>query len=171
MTKIKVAVFDVDGTLTPADVLYIDGGKRARFFNVRDGYGIKMLQDSGIQVWCMSGEDDEHIFDRMEKLDVEFKLGIPDKRNAFGDGDFPSVDKSEIAWMGDDLNDLECMRMIGLPGCPADATRTVRDFVTRADGGFLSSRNGGHGAVREFCEYILSNNFLVKENEPIGGLA
>ena len=163
MTKIKVAVFDIDGCCTDGTIGYIDGGKRFRNFNVRDGYGIRMLKDSGIHVWCMSGEDDEHIFDRMEKLDVEFKLGISDKRMAFGDGDFPTVDSSEIAWMGDDLNDLECMRLIGLPGCPADATLTVKDFVTRADGGFVSTYNGGHGAVREFCEYILSNNFSVKE--------
>lgn len=160
---ITTAIFDVDGTLTDHRVLYIDGpdgGKRARFFDIRDGQGISRLKQAGIVVWIISGESDAHIFDRVEKLDIECALGVGDKLEVLSRMGIPG---ENIAYMGDDTNDLEAMAFCRLVGCPSDASLDVRKHVF-GRGGYLSLKVGGNGAVAEFCDYILGANRVTAEN-------
>ena len=155
---IKLAIFDVDGTLTDSIVSYCSDATVSRQFNVRDGLGMKMLSDVGVEVWMVSQENDYSIIHRASKIvDNRHRLGLVDKREMFG---FLSATMNEIAWMGDDLNDMECLRVVGLPACPADAIGSVRALVM-ARGGYVSSLNGGHGAAREFCEHIIKVNAFM----------
>ena len=155
---IMFAIFDVDGTLSPQTVTYCSDATVSRQFSVRDGLGMRMLIDSGVEVWMVSQEDDDSIRHRANKIVGNNRLlGIKDKREVFG---YFSANMDEIAWMGDDLNDMECLRVVGLPACPADAIGSVRSLVM-SRGGFVSNLPGGHGAAREFCEHILKTNAFL----------
>ena len=155
---IRVAIFDTDGVQTDSRILYLDGGIRGRVFNVRDGQGITQLKQSGVNVWLVSGEQDFHLFDRSEKLGVDQLFGLPDKRRVLDELQL-DISVGEIAFMGDDTNDIPLLMMVGMPACPQDAHRDVVNCVVSLRG-FVATKNGGKGAVREFCDYILTRNRL-----------
>mgnify|MGYP001603544937 CR=1 FL=1 len=151
---IRVAIFDVDGCLTDSTILYLDGGIRGRVFNMRDGQGLTCLKQSQVSVWLVSGEMDSHLFDRAEKLGVAQLFGLPDKRRVLDETDIPST---EIAFMGDDVNDIPLLMMVGMPACPHNAHPDVLNCVLSLRG-FVATKDGGRGAVREFCDYIIAEN-------------
>ena len=153
---IRVAVFDVDGTCTDSRILYLDGGIRGRVFNVRDGQGITQLRQSGVNVWLVSGEQDSHLFDRSEKLGVDQLFGLPDKRRVLEELQL-DINSKEIAFMGDDIVDIPLLMMVGMPACPQDAHHDVVNCVVGLRG-FVATKDGGRGAVREFCDYIIEAN-------------
>ena len=159
---IRVAIFDIDGTNTSGEILYLDGGIRGRVFNVRDGQGITQLRQSGVNVWLVSGEQDSHLFVRSEKLGVDQLFGLPDKRRVLEE--IPQdISNKEIAFMGDDINDIPLLVMVGMPACPRDAHPSVLNCVMGLSS-FVSTKGGGKGAVREFCDYIIEEN--RRENFP-----
>ena len=151
---IRIAVFDVDGCMTDGRVLYLDSGIRGRIFNMRDGQGLTYLKQSQVSVWLVSGEMDSHLFDRAEKLGVAQLFGLPDKRRVLDETDVPST---EIAFMGDDVGDIPLLMMVGMPACPRDAHPDVLSCVLSLRG-FVATKEGGGGAVREFCDYIIAEN-------------
>jgi len=155
---IRVAIFDTDGVLTDGTVIYLDGGVRGRVFNVRDGQGITNLKHAGVSVWLVSGEQDSHLFDRSEKLGVDQLFGLPDKRRVLEELP-PDINNSEIAFMGDDIGDIPLLMMVGMPACPKDSHPDVVNCVISLKG-LVATKEGGKGAVREFCDYILSRNRL-----------
>lgn len=169
---IKVAIFDVDGTLTDGEIYHFDSVQkmtpdeirailtRGRSFSTLDGNGIQLLRESGVQVWVCGGDDSPHLKDRLDWLGIDAEhrlLGPKDKRDILKM--LPALEMSEIAFMGNDVPDLPLMELVGLPGCPLDAHEKVFSYIQ--DGvpnGFLSYRDGGQGAVREFCDYIIELN-------------
>ena len=153
---IRVAIFDTDGVLTDSRILYLDGGIRGRVFNVRDGQGITQLRQSGVNVWLVSGEQDSHLFDRSEKLGVDQLFGLPDKRRVLDELQL-DINNKEIAFMGDDIVDIPLLMMVGMPACPQDAHHDVVNYVVGLRG-FVATKGGGKGAVREFCDYIIEEN-------------
>ena len=153
---IKVAIFDVDGVQTDSRILYLDGGIRGRVFNVRDGQGITQLRQSDVNVWLVSGEQDSHLFDRSEKLGVDQLFGLPDKRRVLEELPL-DINNKEIAFMGDDIGDISLLMMVGMPACPKDAHPSVLNCVVSLNG-FVATKDGGKGAVREFCDYIIAEN-------------
>ena len=153
---IKVAIFDTDGVMSDGAVIYLDGGVRGRVFNVRDGQGITNLKHAEVSVWLVSGEQDSHLFDRSEKLGVDQLFGLPDKRRVLEELPL-DINNDEIAFMGDDIGDIPLLMMVGMPACPQDAHRDVVNCVVSLRG-FVATKNGGKGAVREFCNYILNEN-------------
>ena len=153
---IKVAIFDTDGVMSDGAVIYLDGGVRGRVFNVRDGQGITNLKHAEVSVWLVSGEQDSHLFDRSEKLGVDQLFGLPDKRRVLEELPL-DINNDEIAFMGDDIGDIPLLMMVGMPACPRDAHPEVFACVASLSG-FISTKNGGNGAVREFCDYILTKN-------------
>ena len=148
---------DCDGTLTDAGVWYTAEGELAKRFSLRDGMGVELLRNAGIQTAIITRESSEAVRKRSEKLKLKFHFdGLRDKRGHLSEiTRLTETDPSEMAYIGDDVNDLDIMHAIaeagGLTGAPADATRSVLDLAHHQ-----GTRSGGHGAFREFAEWILS---------------
>lgn len=157
---IKLVVFDFDGCFTDNKVYVSEDGKESVRCCRSDGVGIKMLRSVGIEVHVLTQEINRVIARRCEKLLIPYTQCSGDKINYLGmircrdnfDADIPT----EVAYFGNDLNDLECLQAVGLPGCPSDAHPQVLGYCLT--NGFVATAKGGDGAVREFCEYILEAN-------------
>jgi 3-deoxy-D-manno-octulosonate 8-phosphate phosphatase (KDO 8-P phosphatase) len=152
---IKMVVFDVDGTLTDGKIYTGAKGEMVKAFNVKDGLGITKLYSYGIVPVIITGRKSDILVTRSNELEIEeVYKGINDKV-----GELRKIAEkykyklSQIAYMGDDENDLDCMKVCGVSGCPADATKEVKNASD-----FISEKEGGNGAVREFIEYILEKN-------------
>ena len=150
---------DVDGTLTEGKIYMSANGELMKAFNIKDGYAIARLRDYGIEPVIITGRKSEIVSQRCAELKIkELYQGIENKSyklrevcKKYG------IDLSQVAYIGDDLNDLPCMKICGYSACPSDAMKQVRDSV-----GYVCQANGGDGAVREFIDHIISN--LEKDN-------
>lgn len=155
MKRIKLLVLDVDGTLTDGGV-YMDGrGGEFKRFDIQDGMGIVRLRAAGVRTAFLSGRRSEATAQRASDLGVEFLFNgvrekLPVLRSLLSD---LSLSAEEAAYMGDDVNDVDCLRAAGLAFAPANA---VPEAKAAAD--FVTSANGGSGAVREAAERIISLN-------------
>lgn len=159
MSDIKLLCMDIDGTLTDGRLFIGASGEIAKAFNVKDGYAISnMLPQAGIVPVVITGRQSELVERRCEELSIsEVHQGVSNKVACLeGIVRDKGLTLSEVAYIGDDLNDLPCMTAVamsgGIVGCPNDACREV---VSVAD--FVSESSGGRGAVREFAEWLLSS--------------
>lgn len=152
MKKIKILVMDVDGTLTDGCIYMGPQGEAMKAFNCQDGHGIaQILPKLGITPVIITGRNSQIVANRAAELKIShLHQGIYDKlpllqeiARELGAG------REEVAYIGDDMNDMDCINWCGLTGCPADAVPEIRAAVD-----FISSRNGGRGAVREFIDHI-----------------
>ncbi len=153
--KIKLFVMDVDGTLTDGHIYYGNDGEMFKAFHVRDGYAIAhVLPVYGIVPVIITGKSSKIVENRARELKIpEVYQGISDKISVLkAIADKYNASPSEIAYIGDDVNDLDCMAFCGLTACPADALETV---IPKVD--YVCKNNGGRGAVREFADYIIDN--------------
>lgn len=153
MTEIKLLVTDVDGTLTDGKIYMGAAGEVFKAFNIKDGYGIKnILNQYGIACAVITGRKSEIVQRRCEELDIKYLFqNVSDKVNCLRtlvqDLGFAY---DNVAYIGDDLNDLEVMNLCGLKGCPSDAIEEVKAVCD-----FISPHKGGDGAVRDFIDYIV----------------
>jgi len=149
---IKMVVLDVDGTLTNGKIYVGTQGEIMKAFNVKDGLGITKLHVKGIVPVIITGRNSEIIANRAKELNItEVHQGIHDKVKKLKQVAVKyECNFDEIAYIGDDENDLECMKLCSIKGCPADAESAVKKIVD-----FVCERNGGNGAVREFIDYLL----------------
>jgi YrbI family 3-deoxy-D-manno-octulosonate 8-phosphate phosphatase len=159
LRKIKLVVMDVDGTLTDAKVYYSRNGEELKSFSIRDGMGIDLLRLNGIAPAIMTSEDSQIVTARAKKLKIEHViLGAHRKDVHLRElSEKTGIPLSDIAFLGDDINDLPAMEIAGLSICPADAHELVKSNVN-----YICSRNGGNGAAREMAELI-----LTVQNKPI----
>ena len=147
---------DVDGTLTDGKIYMGANGEMMKAFDIKDGCGIHdILIPAGITPVIITGRSSKILENRCKELGItNLHQGI---RNKIEKLLTITTDLSTVAYIGDDINDLSCMEPIkeagGLVGCPADAVQKVIDLAD-----FVSKRNGGNGAVREFIEWIAENN-------------
>lgn len=163
MKKIKFLIMDVDGTLTDGKIYMGVSGEVCKAFNIKDGCGIhEILLPAGIVPVIITGRVSEIVSNRCKELEiVEVHQGVKNKmlkmneilsRHSAQHG--ITYDCGNVAYIGDDLNDLPCITAVkdagGVVGCPLDAAEEV---LRKAD--FVSSKKGGEGAVREFIEWIL----------------
>jgi len=149
---VKLLILDVDGVLTDGTITYDGLGREVKFFNTKDGFGIVKAQKEGIKVAVVSGRYSWQVEKRCRELGVEeVHQGISDKLSLYEKlkKKFNLKDQ-EIAAMGDDLPDLPVLERAGISGAPADAVPEVKVIVD-----FVSRREGGRGAVREFIDYLL----------------
>ena len=148
---IRMLVVDVDGTLTDGGMYYDGKGEALKKFNTRDAKGMLMLRDAGVRVCVLTAENSAVVEARMRKLGItDYFPGVQDKLAWLKEqGARWQVALAQTAYIGDDLNDLESLRAVGLSFCPADAVPTVRSAV-----GYICSAAGGGGAVREVCDLI-----------------
>jgi 3-deoxy-D-manno-octulosonate 8-phosphate phosphatase (KDO 8-P phosphatase) len=155
--NIKLLILDVDGVLTDGSIILDNKGNELKMFHVRDGHGIKMLNRAGIKVGIITGRKSQVVEQRAKELGIsEVYQGVFKKSEVYNAllKKYKYRDE-EIAFMGDDIVDIELMKRAGLSAVPADADETAKKFAT-----FVSNKNGGRGAVREFAELILKASGL-----------
>lgn len=151
--RVRLAVFDVDGVLTDGRLILGEDGTEYKAFHVRDGLGLNLLREAGIQVAIISARASKATAERMAALDIQYVYqGSENKAVTFAEliGRL-GLDAGEVAYVGDDLVDLPVLRQAGLAATVADAHELVREHVD-----FVTAAAGGRGAVREICDLILS---------------
>ena len=153
LKKIRALVLDVDGVLTDGGMYYGPAGEGLKRFNVKDGLGLRMIGEAGLAIALISGENSEILKRRAEKLKIEnVFVGIEDKLATLKEFlATRQIGLDEVAYVGDDLNDLGVLGAVGLPIAVSDAVPQVRKAAK-----WITSRRGGDGAVREVCDLILS---------------
>jgi 3-deoxy-D-manno-octulosonate 8-phosphate phosphatase (KDO 8-P phosphatase) len=152
LSKIELVLLDVDGVLTDGRIIWDANGTEIKFFNVKDGHGIKLLQRAGIQVGIITGRTSPVVDLRAKELGITLVYqGSLRKQDSYDDiKRITGLSDHQIAYMGDDVIDVPVMRRVGFAVAPSDAlpeALAVADLVT--------SRCGGMGAVRELCDLIL----------------
>ena len=155
MKQIKMLVMDVDGTLTDGRIYIGADGEVMKAFDVRDGYGIKhILPQYGIIPAIITGRRSRIVECRCAELDItELHQGVGDKLGKLKElASGYDILPDEIAYIGDDVNDISCMEYAGLSACPADAAEAAKKAA-----GYVCSCAGGKSAVREFIEYIIKS--------------
>jgi len=150
--NLRVAVFDVDGVLTDGTLYYLPSGEELKAFNVLDGHGMKMLQESGVKLAIISSRSSRCVEERARNLGIDLVYqGVSDKLDAFNALlGHCGVAADTCSFLGDDVVDLPVMQRCGFAASVPDAPAFVRrqaHYVTRA--------RGGHGAARELCELIM----------------
>lgn len=148
---IRLLIVDVDGTLTDGGMYYDAKGESLKKFDTRDAKGMLMLRDAGVRVCVVTAETSAVVRARMRKLGItEYFPGIKDKLSWLREHAARwQLAPAQIAYIGDDLNDLAGLKHAGLSCCPADAVPEVRRAVS-----YVCAAGGGAGAVREVCDLI-----------------
>ncbi len=150
--KIRLVLFDCDGILTDGGLYVLPSGEEFRRFHVHDGYGIRLLHQHGIGTGIISGKDSEAVRQRASNLGMKFiRLGIMDKREVITEiQDLTHLEAQELAFAGDDVFDLEAMKIVGLSISTPNARPEVREAVDH-----VTETRGGEGAAREIAQMIL----------------
>ncbi|MGH8584156.1 MAG: KdsC family phosphatase [Gammaproteobacteria bacterium] len=156
--RVRLVVFDCDGVLTDGGLVLSDSGEEHKVFNSRDGQGLVMLRESGIEVAVISGRTSPAVSTRMADLGIAYVFQGRHDKLATLEALLQrlEISASEMAYMGDDLPDLPPMRRAGLAVAVADAHALV---LRQAH--WCTRRPGGRGAARELCELILEARGLM----------
>ena len=169
MKNIKYIVIDVDGTMTDAGIYYDEHGNELKKFCTKDAAGFFAAHKAGIKIMVLTGRECEATRRRMTEMKVDFLCqDVKDKKSFLQK--FMSeynIDKDEVGYIGDDLNDYEPMLLAGYVGCPLDS---CPEIIEIAD--YVSTVRGGYGAVRDIIEHMLRENGiwskLIEEVYGIG---
>jgi 3-deoxy-D-manno-octulosonate 8-phosphate phosphatase (KDO 8-P phosphatase) len=154
LRQIRLFATDVDGVLTDAGMYYSESGDEWKKFNTRDGMGIKLLQKAGLITAIVTQERTRLVARRAEKLAIpELHQGVMDKLAVIRDmAERHGISLRHIAYIGDDVNDIEVLKVVGFSATPADGLPQVRKVVDH-----VCQLKGGEGAVRELAEMILQS--------------
>lgn len=155
--NIQWIVIDVDGVLSDGSLVYTSTGEELKSFSVKDGLGLTAARKSGIKLGIITARISPMVERRAKELHFDALLmGHANKTEALRAlcAEY-QIDLKTIAYMGDDLNDLGALQLVGLPMAPNNAVPEVKQLAK-----FISTVNGGQGAVREAVEYILKNQGL-----------
>lgn len=154
-------VMDVDGTLTDGKIYMSSNGELMKAFNIKDGYALARLSQYGITPVIITGRKSKIVERRCEELNIkEVHQGVANKTYKLREiCRRKKIELGQCAYIGDDLNDLPCMLLCGLKAAPADAVKQVRE---KAD--YVCESKGGEGAIREFCELILTKQSAFDED-------
>ena len=152
LREIRLFATDVDGVLTDAGMYYSESGDEWKKFNTRDGMGIKLLQKAGLVTAIVTQERTRLVARRAEKLAIpELHQGVMDKLSVIRDmAARHGISLRQVAYIGDDVNDIEALKSVGLSAAPADGLPQVLEIVN-----YVCRQKGGEGAVRELAEMIL----------------
>ena len=153
-SKIKLCAFDVDGVMTDGSITYDENGVEYKTFNAKDGQGITMLNNAGIITAIITARNNGTVQHRAENLKFkEIHQGSKNKLETLKEIlEKYNLSMENAAYMGDDLPDICILEKAGLSGCTNDAVEEVKNIAK-----FISAKDGGRGAVREFCELIVKN--------------
>jgi 3-deoxy-D-manno-octulosonate 8-phosphate phosphatase (KDO 8-P phosphatase) len=153
LKNIRLFATDVDGVLTDGGMYYSEAGDELKKFNTRDGMGIKLLQKAGVITAIVTQERTKLVARRAEKLTIpELHQGVMDKLSMIREmADRYRLSIQQIAYIGDDVNDVEALSAVGFSAAPADAMPIVKAAVH-----YVCEKKGGEGAVREIADMILA---------------
>ena len=152
LNKITTIIFDVDGVLSKSTIQMNAEGNPMRTVNIKDGYAIQLAVKMGLRLCIISGGTDESVAKRYHKLgmtDVFMSCGVKVKKYQ----DYlveHGIKDEEVIYVGDDIPDLEIMKLVGCPCCPKDACAEIREVST-----YISPYDGGMGCGRDIIEQVL----------------
>ncbi len=157
--QITAILTDVDGVLTDGGIYYDNSGNEFKKFNVKDGQIIKHLKDVGIVVGVITGRDSKSVDRRIEELEIDFyRKGVDNKLlelkrflQKYG------LKTSQVAYIGDDINDLPILEHVGLSVTPSDSRYYIKNSVD-----YVTPSKGGEGAFRDLADYILESKKVFK---------
>ena len=151
--RVRLLCVDVDGVLTDAGMYYGPDGEVLKKFNTRDGMGLARVRDLGVAVAIISGEDSAIVHARAAKLRIDDVFcNAADKRAVIDELRAKHcLELAQVAFIGDDLNDLAALECVGLACAVADAAEAVQAVAH-----YVTRRRGGDGAVREVCELLIA---------------
>lgn len=151
-SRVRLMAFDVDGVMTDGSLYFTAAGDEIKAFSSLDGHGLKMLASAGIEVAIISGRSSRALELRARNLNItELHMGVEDKRACLMQMlDRRGLDTGLAGYMGDDVVDLPILRSCGFSATPSNG----HDFVKRHVS-FVAEREGGRGAVREVCDFVL----------------
>jgi 3-deoxy-D-manno-octulosonate 8-phosphate phosphatase (KDO 8-P phosphatase) len=148
--RIRLVLLDVDGVLTDGRLYYGPDGEALKAFDVKDGHGIVLLRDH-VDFGVISGRPGKASEKRLQELRFKHLVfGERDKLAGYAKLAHLGVPDEEVAYMGDDVNDVPLLRRVGLAACPADARPEAREVAQ-----LVTAATGGRGAVRELCDLLL----------------
>jgi 3-deoxy-D-manno-octulosonate 8-phosphate phosphatase (KDO 8-P phosphatase) len=152
LAAIKLLVSDVDGVLTEGQIIYTDEGAEAKAFDVKDGLGLRVASGAGLHIAIMTGRTSRVVERRARDLRISDVLQrVGDKAAALEKlAASKKFSLAQVAFIGDDLNDREAMRLAGVSIAPADAALEIRELAD-----LVTDSRGGRGAARESIEAIL----------------
>ena len=155
--NIKMVLTDVDGCMTNNHVIYTEKGEKLKIFNMQDGMGVNLLKKEGIVTGIISGDSSYEKKKRAEDLKIDLiYTGVKNKAEVLNNiCDEHDIDFEQIAYMGDDIQDICVMEKVGISVAPNNAVQEVKEKAQ-----YVTEKNGGDGAYREYVEYILK---LLKE--------
>jgi 3-deoxy-D-manno-octulosonate 8-phosphate phosphatase (KDO 8-P phosphatase) len=150
LARVRLAVFDFDGVFTDNRVWVNERGEEALAFSRSDGLGLRRLDDVGVRYVIVSMEQNPIVGARAKKLQADCVQGIADKLAVVRERTAQAgVSLEDTAFIGNDINDAECLRVVGCPVVPADAWPEVKPLAR-----WVLTRGGGDGCVREFCDGV-----------------
>ena len=157
---IRCLVLDVDGVLTKGEITYTSSGEELKTFHAKDGMGLAIAHAMGLQTAIITGRTSPIVERRAKELKISHvQMGSHNKSVGLQVVlDTLQVEPQEVAYMGDDLNDLGVMSRVGLAMTPQDGVPEIKDIAH-----YICQANGGEGAVREAVEYILKREGLWEE--------
>lgn len=152
LRNIRLLLLDVDGVMTDGRIIFDSNGIESKFFNVKDGHGIKMVQRAGIEVGIISGRESQVVTNRAAELGISlvYQKSLDKLAPYQAILTQTGLSDSQVAYMGDDIIDLPLLRRVGVAAAPADAVPDVLPHVH-----FVAKNRGGWGAVREVCDLLL----------------
>jgi 3-deoxy-D-manno-octulosonate 8-phosphate phosphatase (KDO 8-P phosphatase) len=155
LSQVKLLALDVDGIMTDGGLYYTDSGEVIKKFNVKDGQGLKLVMQAGIEVAIISADSSSATLHRAQKLGIAHTfLGVEAKLTVLKDlCEKLSLSLSQVAYAGDDINDLPILKVVGCPVTVANAISINKTYAI-----YITTLLGGQGAVREICDLLISNS-------------
>lgn len=152
LLEIKLIITDVDGVLTDGGLYYTSEGLVMKKFNVKDGMGIRLLRENNIKCAIITTDTSELINKRAERIKVDYVyLGVWDKENKMKEiCELENITPQNVAFIGDDVNDVSIINEVGFSACPNDAVDGIKNIVD-----YTLSKKGGEGVFREFADLVL----------------
>lgn len=154
LNGIKLVITDVDGVLTDGGLYYDQHGMALKKFNVKDGMGVRLLKEKNIKTAIITTDNSDIVKTRAERIKVDYLfMGVWDKENKMKEiCQEETISTSEVAFIGDDVNDLGIISEVGISACPADAVAVVKEQVD-----IILSNEGGKAVFREFTDLIIKS--------------
>lgn len=153
--NVKTFVLDMDGVLTDGGLYITSENKWLRKMHVRDGYALQLAIKAGYNILVISGSDSPEVANRLNRLGIQHVfMGVTDKSAKLQHWMMTNnLELSDALFMGDDIPDYECMKIVGIAACPLDAVSDIRDVAS-----YISPFRGGEGCVRDVIEKVMKLN-------------
>lgn len=159
MENIKLFLVDCDGVLTDGGMYYFESGDEAKKFNTRDGMAFKLLKERNIKIGIITGENTNIVLNRGKKLGMDYiYIGVDNKLNVINKliKDL-NISYNNVLYVGDDLNDLEVIKKVGLSACPSDAQKIIKKNCK-----YVSNKDGGSGVIRDIYDCLFDRSYEDK---------